>query len=213
MLDLVDLAASGLDSETNAIWVQCKGAPVSDDEAPDYGQAPFMCSLGLSARPAPADDSGNAQGVVAAVAGIDGVCIGGFDPRSTEVFGELKPGETALHATGKGFDSRVLCKDKMIACVVSDDMAFVMDRKKNQISEACGGYARKVSEEDGWLFLDKSGSAGIQIKDGVVTIFGTVVLGGRMAGFAVAQVPPTVGLPATGPLVPVPAAPGVFIGV
>jgi hypothetical protein len=202
-LDLVDLGASGLDDESNAIWVQCKGTSAGSD----YGQAPFMCSLGISARPAPADDSGNAQGIVTSVPGIDGVVVGGFDPRSTEVFGQIAPGETALHATGKNFDSRVLCKEQLLALVVGDDMVTVMDREKKQIAWAVGGYAGNVSAENGWLLLDQNGSAGIQIKDGCVYVFGQVVLGGRTPLMPVAMQAAGQAGPTSAP------AAGVFIGV
>lgn len=204
MADLVDLGASGLDETNNSVWVQCKGAPVSEDEAPDYGKTPYLPCLGVAARPAPATDAGNAQAVVVDVAGFNGVCIGAHDPRAAKVFGKIGPGETALFSTGDGFDSQVLCKDQLLAMVVGNDMVTVMDRKKKQIAWAVGGYAGNVSEENGWLFLDKSGSAGIQIKNGCVYVFGQVVLGGRTA-----SVPVHMGASA-GPGAP---AAGVFIGL
>lgn len=213
MAELVDLGASGLDERTNAIWVQCKGAPVGDEDAPDYGKAPLVSALGVSARPAPATQAGSAQGVVASVDGFDGVCIGAHDPRASKTFGEIAPGETSLHATGEGFDARVLCKEQQVAIIVGDDMVFTIDRKTKQIVANCKGGTFKISESDGVFMTDATGKAGIQVKGGNVVITGNVVLGGRTPAFAVAQVPLQVGIPTTGPGVPVPAAMGVFIGV
>jgi hypothetical protein len=212
MAELVDLGASGLDERTNAVWVQCKGAPVSDEDAPDFGRAPFMCALGVSARPAPATQAGSAQGVLDSVAGVDGVCYGGHDPRASNVFGQIKDGETALHSTGEGYDARVLCKDQMLAQIVGDDHVIVIDRKNGQIVLNCPGGAIKISKSDGIVLADDTGNAGIQITGGMVSVFGQVVLGGRNPVAAVAMVPPQVGLTTTGTGIPVPAAPGVFIG-
>lgn len=205
MLDLVDLGASGLDAENNSIWVQCKGAPVSDDEAPDYGQTPFWQCLGIAARPYGADDSGSAQGIVADVPGFPGVCIGGHDSRAAKVFGELKPGESALHATGKDFDARILCKDQNVSTVVGDDHVIIVDRKNRQIVLNNPGGTLQISQDNGILIVDETGAAGLQIKSGVVSVFGSqVVLGGKTA-----SVPVHMG-PTTGPGNP---AVGVFIGV
>jgi hypothetical protein len=202
-LDLVDLAASGLDEKTNAIWVQCKGAPVSDEDAPDFGRAPFMQALGVSSRPAPATDKGNAQGVMAVgVCGYDGVCIGAHDNRCSSVFGEIKAGETAVHATGENFDSRILLKDQVIALICGNDMILTVDRKNGQIAMNCPGGTFKLSK-DGVFMTDETGTAGIQIKGGSVFITGQVVLGGR-----VPSVPVHMGVSA-GPGAP---AVGVFIG-
>jgi hypothetical protein len=206
MLDLVDLGASGLNETNNTVWVQCKGAPVAEDEAPDYGQTLYMPCLGVAGRPAPANDAGSAQAVVAEVPGYSGVCIGAYDPRASKIFGKIGPGETAVFSTGDGYDSQILLKDQLLAMIVGNDMVTVMDRKKKQIAWAVGGYAGNVSEENGWLFLDKSGTAGIQIKDGCVYVFGQVVLGGRTPVTPVAM--QAVGANGAASL---PAA-GVFIG-
>ncbi len=214
-LDLVDLAASGLDQKTNAVWVQCKGAPVSEDEAPDFGRAPFMQALGVSSRPAPANEKGNAQGIMAVgVCGYDGVCVGAHDNRCSKVFGEIKPGETALHATGENFDSRVLCKDQLVAIVVGDDMVFVVDRKKKQIVMNCPGGTLQLGGGNGVLLMDETGKASLQLKGGVAMLLGNVVLGGRnpAPNGGIATVPYGVGIPAVAPGTTLPAAPNVCIG-
>lgn len=213
MAEIVDLGASGLDERTNAVWAQCKGAPVSDEDAPDYGKAPMMCALGVSARPAPATQAGSAQGVVVNVDGVDGVCVGAHDARASEVFGELSPGDTALHATGAGYNSRVLCKDGMLAFVVDDDIVIQISREPKQVAISCPGGAFKISPTDGVVVSDETGQAGIQCKGGQTIIKGnSVIIGGAAPVMAVAMVPVTVGLPTTGPGIPVPAAMGVFIG-
>lgn len=211
--ELVDLGASGLDERTNAVWAQCKGAPVSDEDAPDYGKAPMMCSLGVSARPAPATQAGRAQGVVVPVDGTDGVVVAGHDPRAADTFGEISPGETALHATGEGFDARVLCKDQLVSIVVGDDYVINIDRAEKQIAINCPGGTFKIGEKDGIVLRDNTGKAGIQLVDGVVIIeSATILFGGRNPVAAIPSVPLLVGLPTTGPGIPVLPAPGLFVG-
>lgn len=211
MADLVDLGASKLDPKTNALLVQAKGAGVSEDDAPDYGEAPLFCALGVSARPAPANENGSAQGLSVDVPGGDGAIAGARDTRTAAVYAELGPGETALHSTGENYDSRVFCKDQMVATIVGDDLAWVLDRKNRKVTLAAFGLVFEYSEEAGINLT--TGKAGIQIKDDVVSVYGKVVLGGRTPDPSqMIMLGPPTGSPGGGASAPMLPSMGVFIG-
>ena len=120
---------------------------------------------------------------------------------TTQTYYELKPGETAVFSTGKGFDSRILFKDGLVAIIVDDDKAVVIDRKNKRTTITSFGCHWEQSDANGTVLTDNTGGASIQLKDGKAMISGTVILGGRV---------PTspLGLPGTPSL---PAA-GVFYG-
>lgn len=177
-MELVDLGASELDNTSNVVWAQCKGTPIDDDEPGfDYGKPPVMCSLGVSSRPYPADSRGSAQGVVADISG-DGAVIAAHDPRASGVYGEIQPGETALHATGPDFDSRALAKEQVFAIVVGNDYVVSIDRKNKKIVVNSPGGQIQVSEDSGITIVDSSGKGSLRLQDGVVALMGSVILGG-----------------------------------
>lgn len=184
MIEIVELGASELDPESGALLSQASGAEPSDDAEPtDYGRALVMMALGLAARPAPADENGSAQGIAVQTEGSDGVLIGGHDPRAGGVYGELQPGETAMFATGKGFQSRALAKKKLFAIVVGQNLAIVVDGRvegDEQIILSCPGGAFKISNRDGVVISDETGKACLQMKGGVSALLGDLLLGGRM---------------------------------
>lgn len=177
--DLVDLGASKLDPKTNALLVQAKSGPCGKDEsdAPDLGDAPIMCALGVTAIPWPSNDNGRAQGVKIDVPGSNGVIVGGRDTRTAKVTAEMSPGESALHTTGPGFDARFFAKDQLAAIVVGDDMAFSMDRKEKQVTISAFGCHFEISEANGILLM--ADGAMLQIKGGTISLVGQIVLGGR----------------------------------
>jgi hypothetical protein len=178
-MDLVDLGSSKLDERTNALLVQCKSAPVGNDEneAPDFGQVPIVGVGCVTGRPWPKDERGVAQGVVAEdLPGCNGAVVAWRDTRVASVVAELGPGEGCLHSTGPDFDSRVFVKDQLAAMIVGDDCAMVMDRKNKKFSITCFGLHFEMSEENGLVFTDGNGT--VQIK-GAVMATGQVVLGGR----------------------------------
>jgi hypothetical protein len=198
-LDIVDLGASSL-NDANVPVAQCQGAPVDDGEAPDYGEVPLMCTLGLAARPAPAG-GGNAQGVVLdGVPGFGAVCVGAFDPRTADTYKSLGPGETAVFSTGGGFDSRLLLKDQSASLIVGKDCVIGIDRKAQKISITGFGATVQLSAASGIVLAQ--GGASIVIKGGTIALLGNVVLGGRQP-----LAPVLSGTPVT----PTPT-PGVFIG-
>jgi hypothetical protein len=179
MSDLVDIGAAKLDPKTNALLVQAKSGPCGADEndAPDIGDAIMTCALGVTALPWPSNDNGRAQGVKVDVPGTNGVIVGARDTRSAKVVAEMSAGESCLHSTGPDFDSRFFAKDQLAAIVVGDDMAFSMDRKEEQITVSAFGHHFEISKENGILMM--CDGAMIQMKGGVISLVGQVVLGGR----------------------------------
>ena len=179
MSDLLDIGAASLDSKTNALLVQAKSTQVGkdSDDAPDVGDAPMMCALGVTAMPYPADAMGSAQGIKTDVPGTNGIITAARDTRTADVTAALGVGETCVHSTGPGFDSRLFLKEKLAAIVVSDSMSIVVDEKNKKITISCFG-AHIEASKDGGCYMS-SGGAMIQVKDGVCTITGQVVLGGR----------------------------------
>jgi hypothetical protein len=207
---LCEAGASTLDPDTGTPLIQCKGEPVSksdEDDAPDYGQIPYMCALGLFAKPAPKDADGAAQLLVDdSVPGMDGAVVGGYDLRTVgDIIGEIGAGETAVGATGKGFASRVLCKDRMLALMVDDDTMIILDGKKKSIQLVAGGAIVEIGK-DGILL--RGGGAELDLSKGLAAVVGTVVLGGRTPTLPLCSSPgPVVGV--TGATAP---TPGVFFG-
>jgi hypothetical protein len=200
MISVVDLGSSSLNS-SNVVEAQCQGAPVTDDAAPDFGKVPLMFGLGFAARPAPANDQGNAQGVVLDdVAGFEAVCVGSFDPRSAQVYQNLAEGDTAVFATGEGFDSQVLFKKQMAAMIVGDDCVIAIDRENKKI--AVTGFGATIELSESGIVLAEGGAA-IVIKGGTISLIGNVVLGG---------ITPSAPVLSGTPLSPLPS-PGVFVGV
>lgn len=211
MIDICDMGAASLDPQTNALLAQCKGAPLSEDDsdATDYGAAPLMCALGVTAVPYPRTPEGAAEGlVVTDVPGVDGVVIGARDTRTAGIVGNLKPGDTAVHSTGPQQAAQLLLKEEKRQAVLATkgtdgkQLLLLLDGNADKATLAAFGAVFEISKEQGIVMADATGKAGIQIKDGVVSIFGTqVVLGGRTPALPV--------LAGTPPGAPVP---GVFIG-
>lgn len=207
-LRFCEASSSRLDEETNALLIRCKSAALSDDDdedRPDFGDTIWATGLGLTARPAAANDEGAAQLLVDdGVPGVVGAVVGGHDPRAAEVAGELGEGETCLHSTGKGFDSRVFCKDGLVAIVVGDDLVLNLDRKHGVIQIMGFGLTFEMNRDTKEINLS-TGSAGIQIGNGVVRVHGELVPGtGNAAGLKV-MLGPAAGSPGGGaaaPLVP-----------
>lgn len=211
MAEIVDIGSAVRDTKTNAVLVQAKSSQVgeSPDDAPGDDAAPFFGGLGLTAVPWPADYRGNAQGVREDVPGHNGVITSMRDARATGIVEELGPGETAIHSTGPGFDSRVFLKKQLAAVLVGDDCAIVMDRENKRFTVSCFGLHFEMSAANGIVLT--TGGATTQLKDSTNIQGGQVVLGGRSP---IAQVmgcaAPGVGVVGTtGAGVPVP---GVFFG-
>lgn len=206
-LEFVELGASTID-DNGVVRVQSKGEPITEDEVPDLGQIPLMSSLGLVARPAPANTNGAAQGLAARVPGGH-VLVGGADARTAKVYGELGPGETALYATGENFEARVFCKDQRVCIFVGDDVALDLDRKGGQVSLNAFGQVFAISKEGGLTM--SSGQATLQVVGPNIVLDGVVVVGGREPGMQLLAGPPTnpAGHPVA-PGTPIPFAKGIY---
>jgi hypothetical protein len=178
-LDVVTLGASRRDDDTNAALVQAM-LEIGEGESESFGEVAMYGSLGVTALPYPADKSGHAEGVVVrGIANGNGAVVAARDTRTADVTAALKPGETCVHSTGPGFESRTFYKDKLIAHVIGDDFAVVHDGKGEKYSITAFGLHFEMSKRQG--FLLESGGAGISINNGVVHIRGKVILGGMGA--------------------------------
>lgn len=174
-VDTVNVGASGL-LDSGVPWASCKGAPVDENEAPDYGQTPVSWGWGFASRPYRQNGEGFAVGFTVDAPGYDGVLVGGYDPRAANAYGNLGEGETAVFATGKGFDSRAIFGDRVFSLMVGDDLIVQIDAKKKRIIANTPGGSLQLGS-GGASLVDETGKASITCKGGVVTILGKVVLG------------------------------------
>lgn len=216
--DLVDIGACTLGDKTKALLAQCKGPPVGDDEtdAPDYGDTPVFSALGVTSMPYPKTAEGNAQGVVAlGVPGCDGALIGMRDTRTAKIVGNLKPGDTVLHSTGPKEAAQVQLKeDQQIAAIVTKDssgntVALNLDGLGDQVQLITPWGYLEYSKANGVVITDETGKCAIQMKNGIGSLMGTWVLGGRKPLAPILySLTPVVGTSGTAT-----PAPGLFIGV
>lgn len=215
--DLVKLGAATLNENGEPVVQGHNPVEDSDADTETYGEIDMASALGVWALPAAADDDGHAEGVLLfGCGGASAVCVGGRDVRvSRDVIAQLGPGETCLGATGKGFDSRVFCKDQAVSIVVGDDTILHLSRKEQKFVVAVAGALIEISEENGGIALySPNGANGITITNDCVHIMGKVVLGGMVPNPALSIMlgPPT-GSPAGVASVPLMAAMGVSIGL
>lgn len=177
---IVDLGASEVDSENGAATAQCvpaSGAP--------YNETPVFQCLGVTsiAAPAEVDADGEvtdaAQGIMlTGLSGADGVLIGARDTRHDNPAGAMSPGETCVHSTGKGFESRLLCKDQLVCLIVGDDTVLLLDRKERKFQVAIDGMIVEASRENG-ISMAEPGGAALVLKDGNATLKGKAVFLGE----------------------------------
>lgn len=184
-MDVVRLGAVTLDEETGAPVVAADIPIDGEDDNSSNGlpQLDMMPSLGLSAVPATSDEDGYAEGVVArGLNGSPGVVIGGRDSRTASVIGNLAAGETCLHSTGKGMDSRVVCKDQSVSILVGEPakMIATFNQAEQKIQITGFGHMFEMSAAQGICMKDKGGGL-IQINGGAVTITGSSVVIGNGA--------------------------------
>jgi len=211
MAELLDIGAARLDAKTNTVLVQAKSAQIGStpDDAPGFDDTPIFGQLGVTAVPFGKDDRGNAQAIGDEnVPGHNAVITSVRDVRASQVVQEIAPGETGIHSTGPDFDAVALFKKQLLALMVGNDCAIVMDRENKRFSISCFGLHFEMSEANGVVFTDGQGAT-TQLKGGVNSQMGQIVLGGRNPVAPVCYSPtPVVGV--TGSTVP---ALGVFIGV
>lgn len=173
-MELTKLGAVTLDEETNAPTVQAD-VEIDGGDVEPYGQLDFFGALGVTAMPAPEDERGAAEAVVMPVGGTDGSVVASRDLRATALYGQLKPGETALHSTGKGFGSQVLCKDKKVAAMAGPGSAMVLDGGAKRYAVQVG-TSQILLEGDSAVI--SAGGCKIIMQGGVISLVGKVVLGG-----------------------------------
>lgn len=209
-IEIVTLDGVTLDAETGAPLVSAKQPITGDDDVEDFGDAPLMQCLGVSSAPYGKTDEGYCEGVIATGVGSrDAVCLGARDTRTAKIIGKLAPGDTVVHTTGPNQAAQLQLKEAkkqaLLVTKTTDGKTAVcgLDGSNDKFSVALLGYMVEVSAANGICFVDNTGKAGIQIKDGIVSVFGMVVLGGR------SPVAPMLGGP--NPASPVPT-PGVFFG-
>jgi hypothetical protein len=166
---------------------------VSDKEkGEDFGEMPIACALGITALPAPPSDDGTcAEGIIEPdVGGFPGVVVAAWDARTTDVAGQLSPGDTCLHGTHADATKRakVFCKENLAAVIVGNDLALTLDRGAKAVTLAAFGHVLQVSENS-ILLAEKSGGNWIELKGGNNSIVGPTCIGGPGA-VAVVQAAP-----------------------
>jgi hypothetical protein len=185
-IGLVALGAAHIDKKSGLPLIQACNIHGDTEETENFGELPLYQCLGVTAMPSePTEDNEDyAEGVMAF---IDGrwVILGGRDPRTAKIVGNMQGGDTVVHSTGPNQAAQLQLKEKKRqAALVSKDttgttMVFLMDGKNDKVQLAAFGHIFEMSKNNGICLVEKTGAAGIQIKDGLVSIFGTVVLGGR----------------------------------
>lgn len=187
-----------------------------EEDTEDYGGTEMWLALGFSACAAPANDDGQAQGIVAEKVGAaNATCIGAIDRRNADMYGNLSPGDTVMHATGPGAVSQVMCKaakrQVVLATIGTDDKQILvaLDGKNNTIQITAFGQMFEMSKENGISLTD--GGAGIRIHNGTLQLLGNIVFNqGANAAMSIALVPKT-GSPGGAASTPLIALPGVSV--
>jgi hypothetical protein len=213
MANLEALTLSGAKLE-NGVPTVTPVDPITNsaEDVATFGKVEIQCALGVSAVPAAADEKGQAQGIAAmGVGGANATCISGIDRRNADIYGNLKPGDTALHPTGPNASGLVLCKaDKrqiVLAQKGSDDKQILvaLDGKNDKLTLTAFGYVVEISREDGINLTSNSGKAGIQLKDDIGCLYGSWQYGREPNPTLAIMLGPLTGSPggpASAPLVP-----------
>ncbi len=207
--ELVELGAAKVDEKTNLAVVEATIPLTGDpDDVEHFGSIDVFGALGVTSLPAPANDEGSAEGIVARnVVGKDGVLIAARDERTSSLTGNMQPGDTILHSTGPNQAAQVQCKEEkrqvVLATIDESDKSvmIVVDGKNQKIQIAGFGHIFEMSADGGISMVEKGG-AGIVCKDGVTQILGTLTIGKG------ALVPVVTGTPGPGQFPGV----GLFVG-
>lgn len=206
--------------KNGTVYVRCKGNPVDEDgTAPDYGQAPMMCALGVEAVPYQPTKEGCAEGLVARlVSGISGVIKAARDVRWASVVGKLQPGDTCIRATGPNQAAMAIFKEaKRIAALLTKaesgkTIMIALDGTEDKVTISHPSGSAFEMSKNGDISILGSGGAGILIQKGNVHFLGNPVIGaGNPRGFCFALVPPT-GSPGGVASLPLLAATGITPG-
>lgn len=211
-LTICNISSAEFDPDTNASLVRATvdvTGEVGDDE--HFGDLPVFGTLGVTSVPAPINDQGRAEGLmVRGLEGLDGAILGGRDVRSTRVYAALQPGDTALHATDAAASAQFQAKANRQAVIATKDssgntMTCALDGKNNKVQIAAFGALFEIDKAKDRVFIcTPGGGASIVMSGSVISLVGTVVLGGAIpfapvhsgAGVGTTSIP----------------SPGVFIG-
>lgn len=205
--EVCQLGAARLDATTRAPLTQAIKPAAEVENNEPFGDLPTYSALGVTAMPAAANAAGACEGLVAQeAAGLPGVIVGMRDLRAAGVVAELAAGETCLHSTGEGFESRVFCKDKIVAIIIGDDTAFILDKTAQTATLSIGGSAIQVSA-DGILISAADGSF-LQLGEGEARLVASKVLLGQ-GGLSGASYAPAAMIP--NPATPAVAAPSLGV--
>lgn len=215
-LDICTLGAAKINGQTNVMTVEVSRDTGLDDESEPLGTAPMVSCLGVTAMPAPPTAEGHAEGVTLSPCGpYTTAVIGGADTRSADVVGQLTPGDTALHGTHADADKRasVFCKENLLAILVGNDTAVVIDRENKAITVNDANGNQVEISKDGGIMLLESGGAWLQLKGGLVTISGSSlnICGAASIGNAAAS-PVALAVPTAGALTAIGAAAAAGVG-
>lgn len=182
------------------LTVRCKGGAVDENgAAPDFGDAPMVCALGVTAMPYPPTAEGAVEALLhKTIQGISGVVYGARDTRSAKIVGALKPGDTVLHSTGPQEAAQVQLKEeKRIAAILTKTgsgktMMLLLDGTEENVQIAHpSGSVFQMAKNGSVSLLDSKGG-GLLIQDGNVHFLGNPVLGaGNAPGFCFALMPPS----------------------
>jgi len=170
--DICTMGEATLNAQTNVLTVKLSQEVGLDGDSEPKGAAPMFQCLGVTAIPNPPDDKGHAEGVVMMPCGpyVSGI-VGGVDTRCAEVVGKMTKGDTCLHGTHSDPDvrARVFCKENLLAVLVGNDTAIVVDRGSGAITiNDASGNQFEMSEANG-IYMGESGGAWMQLKDGKIT--------------------------------------------
>jgi hypothetical protein len=171
-IDICTLGETALNAQTNVMTVKLSREVGLDGDSEPCGVAPMFQCLGVTSIPAPPDDKGHAEGLVMMPCGpyVSGI-VGGNDTRSASVVGQMTVGDTCLHGTHSDPDvrARVFCKDNLLAVLVGNDTAIVVDRgsKAITINDASGNQF-EMSDANG-IYMGEAGGAWMQLKAGKIT--------------------------------------------
>lgn len=193
-----ELGASSI--KDGVLFVRCTGGAVDEDgSAPDYGDVPAMCSLGVTAVPYPPTKEGAAEGLIDRDApGLDGVMVAGRDTRTAKAIGNPKPGTTVLHSTGPQQAAQVQCiEDKRQVAQVTKNaagktlMALLDGDGDGKYQVAVGGALIQIDGSSGDISIVNKAGAGILIQGGNVHFIGNPVLGAGNPPLCFMLGPPT----------------------
>lgn len=210
-LDVCNLTAGELDSETNMLTIRAT-VDITGIEGDDehFGDLAVFGQLGVTALPAAREGASRAEGVVIrGIAGSDGAIIGARDTRSASVYAGLKAGDTVLHATDAAAAAQFQAKANRQAIAATKDssgntMMVNLDGKNDVVQITAFGALFEINQKEDRVFItNPSGKASIIMAGGVISLVGTIVLGGTVPFAPIHSGPaPTTSSP----------TPGVFAG-